>query len=329
MKIFIAGNSRSGTTMMSRILGNHESVFTFEELHFFDELLTVDNPDAPLIEENAIQLFATLCAVQRDGYFGPRNPDIYIEESKAVLKDFENISALELFEKFLTSESRLNNRIIPCEQTPQTIFSLDAVLGKYSDARVIIMVRDPREVLLSQKYKWKRRKFSGGKIPAKESLRAKINYHPVIISKIWNRVMRRADRYKNNPAVLFVKYEDLILSPEIFIKRVCNHVGIEFNSKMLDIPVAGSSNTEDTNLKRGIDSSRSGQWEKGGLNTTEIYICEQENEKLMAQYGYEQSKLSFSVLLLNWYKISLPFQLSLALLFNLKRLKNVKNIIRR
>lgn len=36
--IFIVGNSRSGTTMMGRILGNHTDVFTFHELHFFEQL---------------------------------------------------------------------------------------------------------------------------------------------------------------------------------------------------------------------------------------------------------------------------------------------------
>ena len=39
-QIFIVGSSRSGTTMMGRVLGNHPSVFTFKELHFFGTLWT-------------------------------------------------------------------------------------------------------------------------------------------------------------------------------------------------------------------------------------------------------------------------------------------------
>jgi len=38
-KIFIVGNSRSGTTMLARILGNHDNVFTFHEIHFFEQLV--------------------------------------------------------------------------------------------------------------------------------------------------------------------------------------------------------------------------------------------------------------------------------------------------
>lgn len=37
--IFIVGNSRSGTTMLGRILGKSTYVHTFDELHFFEFLV--------------------------------------------------------------------------------------------------------------------------------------------------------------------------------------------------------------------------------------------------------------------------------------------------
>ena len=39
-QIFVVGSSRSGTTMMGRILGNHKDIFTFNELHFFGAIWT-------------------------------------------------------------------------------------------------------------------------------------------------------------------------------------------------------------------------------------------------------------------------------------------------
>ena len=35
-QIFIVGSSRSSTTMMGRILGNHNQIFTFKEIHFLE-----------------------------------------------------------------------------------------------------------------------------------------------------------------------------------------------------------------------------------------------------------------------------------------------------
>ena len=43
--IFIVGNSRSGTTMMRRVLGNHPAIFMLEELHFFEQLWSTSDKE--------------------------------------------------------------------------------------------------------------------------------------------------------------------------------------------------------------------------------------------------------------------------------------------
>ena len=62
--------------------------------------------------------------------------------------------------------------------------------------------------------------------------------------------MRTANRHKNHPAVILIKYEDLIQFPEKTIQRVCDHLGIKYNQNMLDIPVTGAHPVENATLER-------------------------------------------------------------------------------
>lgn len=327
MFIFVCGSSRSGTTMMSRILGNHSSVFAFQELHFFDELASAENASKPISKEKSIELLSLLKSIQREGYFGPRNWKRFAEESESELKG-PALSSMELLLGFLSKESKLNGKSIPCEQTPQTVFALDALLHHIPTARVVLMVRDPREVLLSQKGKWKRRKLSGGDIPFWESVRSRINYHPETISRIWKSTYNEALQHIQDNRVLCVRYEDLTEQPELLVNRICKHLGIEFEPSMLDVPKVGSSNAADQSMERGIDKGRRGKW-KTGLNRSEVAICERANRDLMLHFEYELSGERGNVIQLALYRLLLPFQLGLALMMNLKRLRNIRKAIKK
>lgn len=328
MFIFITGNSRSGTTMMSRILGNHADVFTFQELHFFDEQLN-GSADIKIDHWSAVKMYARLCSIQRNGYFGNHNPAPFIKEAEKVFGEAVQHKALTVYKSFLINEAAAHSKKIPCEQTPQNIFALDEILKLIPESKVIVMVRDPREVLLSQKFKWKRRRLSGGKIPFFESLRSRINYHPVTISKIWSAAIREGIKYKEDKRVLHVQFEKLLENPAKVITEVCQHLDISFSKAMLDIPVIGSSNKIDSKNEKGIDSNRKGQWNQGGLNDTEIAICEKINKSLMEQLGYERSFKKSNFLMQGWYFLSMPARLILSLLFNLKRLKNPSRLFKK
>lgn len=311
--------------MMSRILGNHADVFTFQELHFFDELVKGEATDV-LSAEKSVFLYAGLCAVQRNGYFGDRNPQPFLAEAKAALSGKDGISQIELYRLFCLNECKLHGKLIPCKQTPQNIFSIASILAHIPESKILIMVRDPREVLLSQKNKWKRRALSGGEIPFLESVRARLNYHPVTISRIWNATFNEGLKYENHPAVKIVSYEQLIGDPERVIAEVSQFCGINYSAALLDIPVVGSSNFQDAVQTRGIDTKKTGQWNKGGLSDEEIQICEAINAENMRKAGYELSGKKGSAAKVFFIRLMMPVKLVLALFFNLKRLKNLGQI---
>ena len=312
--------------MMSRIMGNHGEVFSFQELHFFDELCA--DPFMPIPNAKAIHFFALLCAIQRNGYFGDRNVAPFLEEAKRIINGSDVATPIEVYRLFCDHETRNKGKSIPCKQTPQNIFALHHLLKAFPDCRVILMIRDPREVMLSQKNKWKRRQLSGGAIPFMESVRARLNYHPLTISKIWKAAVNEGLQFSGHPAVMTIRYEDLIEDPETVVRKICLHTGISYDPSMTDIPVVGSSNFTDTK-KRGVDRTRKGQWNQGGLNASEIEICESVNCEVMEKFNYLLSGIKGGALQMAGYRISMPFRLGLALLFNLKRLRSAPKYFKR
>ena len=106
--IFIVGNSRSGTTMMGRILGNHQDIYTFHELHFFEELWSGHHDDQLYNEHGTTSLLNTLFFRQRAGYLQTfKNTVNYKKDILNILNQAkENFnSKMDVFKYFLWYET--------------------------------------------------------------------------------------------------------------------------------------------------------------------------------------------------------------------------------
>ncbi len=330
--VFVVGNSRSGTTMMGHILRNHPMIFTLHhELHFFEQLCASRDYGRVLTFDEAVGLAARLLCIDHDSYWRQGDPSRFTGEAETVVLSIQDspLTPVVVFERFLRYVAMKNGKPVPCDQTPRYVLYIADILRLYPDARVINMIRDPRPVLLSQKYKWKRRWKGYRNFPLKESIRTKINYHPVTISLIWKASVRAVSPFTDHPRVLVVKYEDLLREPEAEVRRICTFLGVDFHAEMLDIPQGGSSLRSFT-TKKGIDGSRLDAWKReGGLTRTEIYLCQKITGPLMERYGYEPLPVGVNPLVLLWYFLLLPVKLSLSFVLNLKRMKNIPEAIRR
>lgn len=328
MMIFVVGSSRSGTTMMGRILGSHKDIFTFHELHFFEQLWSPSVSGEKISFDEAVALGARLVAIQRNGYLTANDFRPFFKEAKNIVSGFDGSSA-DVFSRFLRYEASLKNKRISCDQTPRNVFYIDEILRIYPDAKIVFMVRDPRDVLLSQKNKWKRRFLGAKNIPLKEALRSRVNYHPFVISKLWKAAARESLRHSNDDRVLQVRFETLLEQPERVIKEICRFLEIEFTDKMLMVPQVGSSLGLDKPKSHGIDKGRADSWRGGGLNETEIYICEKEAGMLLHELGYAESGLKANPLFLAFYALIFPIQMACALVLNLNRMRKISDSIRR
>ena len=263
-QIFVVGSSRSGTTMMGRILGNHSDIFTFKELHFFGTIWT-NNSNQDLNRQEQIDLLSRLLCIQENGLFNQENTSVFHEKAIALLAHKNICNPLSIYELFLSAISHENKSTTSCEQTPKNMYYLNEILAFFPQAKVINMVRDQRDVLLSQRNKWRRRFLGASRIPLSEAIRSYINYHPILTSKVWNSSLEHSVKYFDNERVKIVKFEELLVKPESVIKEICNFLAIEFHPKMLNVSVVGSSTEQDNKDSLLIDNSKTEKWKKGCL----------------------------------------------------------------
>ena len=332
--VFVVGNSRSGTTMMGRILGKHPRVYTFGELHFFGQLSAP--PFSSKVEKKEIEKLASeLYCVQREGYRTHGNPRRFLSEAETFLASLTNPpeTSAALFEAFLQHEAAENNKTIPCDQTPRNVFYIADILELYPDSRIINMIRDPRDVLLSQKKKWKRRFLGGSDMPIKETLRDWMNYHPITISHIWRTAVNAADRFAQHDRVISVYFEELLMHPETTIRTVCDFVGITYTEEMLQVPQVGSSVAADQPQQLGINPHRAHSWHSdttaGELSSAEIYLNQTITAPLMKQHNYTLVSIHPNIASLVLHLLAFPVKLAGAFLFNLDRIKNIPETLKR
>ena len=325
-QIFIVGSSRSGTTMMGRILGNHSSIFTFKELHFFGTIWT-NHSESNLDKKQQIDLLSRLLCIEKNGLFQQDNISDFNDRAISILANKNTSNPLSIYELFLEEITSYNNSFIACDQTPKNIYYLNEILSYFPNAKVINMVRDQRDVLLSQKNKWKRRFLGASAIPLSEAIRSYINYHPILSAKVWNSSLEYSAKFANNNRVRVVRFEDLLVEPIPTIKELCLFLEIDFHQEMLEVPVVGSSTHHDVKNKLFIDSSKNEKWKNGGLNSAEIYLSQLVANSMMKKFNYDVEKFMFLPIFILFYFISFPIKLILAFLLNIKRMGNIFEVI--
>lgn len=272
--VLITGASRSGTTMLNRMLGMHSAVLGLNELHCFGDLCQPGDT-AVLPERQAQRLAAQLLARQAHGIWegrpGPQE-EMLARQLVETLPPAQRTCA-EIFRVAVNLWCRNAGKRIASEHTPRNIFYARELLDIFPDWRVIHLIRDPRAVMASQKNRWRRRQLGGSNIPLRESLRVWINYHPFTICKLWRRATLAALALAQHPRVRILRFEDLIDSPEHQLRGLCEFLGLDFEAGMLDIPQVGSSNAHHNVHERGVSRTVVSAWQKV-LSPAEISLCE-------------------------------------------------------
>lgn len=335
MMIFVVGNSRSGTTMLGRVLGSHSAVHTFDELQVFERLIDTEEivPGKVQSRERLVEIGARVMWTIREGLFAPLQDARYRADVAARIDAEEITDASTLYARLLQAETEAAGKSVPCEQTPRYLFAVREILAAFPEAKIVHIFRDPRDVLLSQKNRWRRGFLATKRMPLIWILRSWSNYHPYLTARLWMSAMAQADSLKELPQVFELRYEALLEDPEPQLRLLCDHLNLPFEPRMLEVRQIGSSTRADRQTDapsdRGFDRSRIGTWQRGGLSAAEIAICESVAGDAMEARGYARSNTRASALARWLSKLALLPKGAAALALNITRFRNLSKVVMR
>jgi len=206
--VFLIGSPRSGSTLLSRVLGAHSRIFAPEEPHLITPIAHLGYFDGV---ENA-----------------PYDPIITRQAARALVASLPNgesdyLSALRaytdaIYRGLQDAQGGETTRLL--DKTPAYALSLDFLEKLYPQARYIVLTRHPIAVWSSFVDSF----FDGDDRVAHEHNPLLERYVPAIA-----RFLRTA-----KVPIRRVSYENLVQEPEETARNLCTFLDLEFESEMVD-----------------------------------------------------------------------------------------------
>lgn len=269
---FIFGCPRSGTSLLSTILGNHPHLAVPNESHLYSQIYPVVQRHARL--SNAPARTRLVAEILKTEYIRKWRPAPSLSETLHLITrdDFHGIvdGLLRAWASQL-GKSRWG------EKTPQHTLHWRTILPAFPDAQVIHLVRDGRDVALSY-----RSAFFGPK-------------HVYSLALRWQQYLAATEAargFLGDGAFLEVHYEDLVSAPEPELRRICAFLGEEFTPAMLayhqDSQPTHCDPRNARNLRHPLMAENKGKWRRD-MTQRELRIFEALAGPELERYGYDRA----------------------------------------
>jgi hypothetical protein len=276
--VFVVGSGRSGTTMLQMVLNAHPKIAIMGEVHYFDQIRQLAALQPSLATSADLdRLFTLLDRVDAVQYL----PDAAALFARVRARmEADGRRTLDRFYVTLLAEyGRAEGAERTGEKTPENVRYLDEIIRLLPGAKIIHIVRDPRDVVASL-------------------VRMPWTSNDVIVNALkWKcDVLYARDFARAHPgSYLEVRYENLTEGPEAELRRICAFLGEEYAPQMLDFYRTSKHRIKNEPWKEGtlrpINTGARRKWE-AELSQAQAFIVEKLTAPLLTDCGYEPADIS-------------------------------------
>lgn len=323
--IFVVGASRSGTELVLALLNRHPEVGVASETHYFDDLRPRVGGGRSVLTPEQREVTRRYFESLRRGWYGlnttfPSSISVQCSEIKEETAD-------EVFRQYCEAWSAVRGKRIWGEKTPRHIFRGDDILEAFPDARILVLIRDPRAVVASYR-DWRNQWADAEALDPslveasqREDRRIRASYSLSTVSMLWKSAARHAEglaRRHGPDRVRILKYEDLVTEPERTTRELCEWLGIPFDRDMLMVGVVNSSYVA-ANAQDGFDPAVAGRW-RSVLSANEIGYVDWLVGGVARSFGYAPAGFRVSKAFAARELALVPFRLLRAAVVNRRRI---------
>lgn len=271
---FLMCSERSGSNFIVSLMNGHPEISGPPSSHLFRLFGLNAHNYFPLTNDENWQAFTDDLVSGQENMLSEWETKIDAAELDAACP---NRTMREALDYTYAKECRGNEQLSFVKEN-YTHMVVAFLLANWPDAKIVHQVRDPRDVAAS----WI--KTNGAVGGVKEA------------TATWYNDQKQSLLYFNQISIsgraLQIRYEDLVADTPATARKICEHVGVEYDPVMLDYykdkrTVQNAKRIEAwSNLAKPVMTSNFGKYKKT-LSQQDIRYIELKCHELMTQFGYD------------------------------------------
>lgn len=272
--IFVVGVGRSGTSLLHAMLNAHSDIGFTPETHFYQKYIVTKNKVIGNL--NLIRLLEVL---DKDESFNrlSSSPEELIRKYRETYGDSPDL--VKFYEFLLKYEVNKMDKKIYGDKDPKLLLHIDSLVKNYPKAKIIHIIRDPRDVMVSR-------------MKAGWSAKYPMLLSALVCSAQLKIGLKKALSLKSS-SYYEILYESLIENPETELIKMCNFLGVAYEPSMLQFQESANKlvSKEEMQWKDKtmgpLLSSNKGKWKKS-LTSRQIFEIETVCNQAFEVFGYSK-----------------------------------------